>query len=109
MSRLRAYLEANKPPSAAPAKQRYHGVVWRGNKQKAYRVKVRKGNAVFYKEFKDAEVAARVYDCAARMVRGPDAKLNFDGEPPAHISKAQIRQWLLDAGLLKPKTSTTQA
>lgn len=96
MSRLKNLLQQ----IDGPKKTRYRGVVWRGNKQAAYRVKVKKGTRVFYREFKDERFAARVYDVAARLVHGPDAKLNFDGQPPEGVSVADVRRWLLAAGFL---------
>lgn len=97
MSRLRAPILT--PIRYAPG--RYRGVVWRGNKQKAYRIKVKKGDTVFYREFKDLETAIRVYDVAAKMVHGPDAKVNLDGLPPAGISPKDIRRWLIASGFIK--------
>lgn len=57
----------------------------------------------FYMESPDEpespEIAARVYDAAARMVFGPMAILNFPGKgPPDEVSDVQIRRKLVDAG-----------
>jgi hypothetical protein len=49
--------------------------------------------------FDDPEEAARVFDVAAQYIRGPDAVLNFDGQPPPRIPRAEIRQWLLRNGV----------
>ena len=66
-------------------------------------VKIKSGGRVFYlKTYHDPQVAARVYDAAAVILHGPNAKLNFDGTPPPAIPRARIRQWLLEAGAIRP-------
>lgn len=68
-------------------------------------VKIKSGGRVFYlKTYHSAEVAARVYDAAAVILHGPQAKLNFDGQPPPSIPRARVRQWLIEAGAIRPTT-----
>jgi len=92
-----------------PRKSQYRGVCWH-RRQGQWRVLVRKWDRRFYREFKDEETAARVYDCAARIVHGPDALPNFDdGKLPDGISREQVIAWLIKAGLvvMRPKPDTT--
>ena len=52
--------------------------------------------------FDNPEDAAKVYDIMAIYLKGPDAKLNFDGRPPAYILLADVRKFLWDKGVLDP-------
>ncbi len=85
------------PPSS------YRGVLYH-NRDKHYRVRVKyQGQSIHLKTWKDPEVAARVYDCAASMLHGPDAQFNFDGNPPLSVPKSKVRMWLLEAGVRIPQ------
>lgn len=37
-----------------------------------------------------AEEAGRVYDVAARLLHGPGTPVNFDGDPPPTVARADI-------------------
>ncbi len=90
------------PPNPNP----YRGVSWH-KRQRRWRVKLKQrayGRAPleFYMEFADKsespEIAARVYDAAARIVQGWYATQNFpDKGLPDEVAE-QIRRKLLDAG-----------
>ncbi len=90
----------------------YRGVVWH-SKQGQYRVKVSKNDQaagrqrIFYKEFHDEETAARVYDVVAQILHGPDAVLNFDGEPPRDHPGYEILQWMIEQGTITPTEAIT--
>ena len=92
----------------------YRGVVWH-SKQGQWRVKVKKSDPaagrqrLFYKEFHDEETAARVYDVVARMLHGPNAKLNFDGEPPVEHPRYEILRWMLEQGTITPEEALGKA
>lgn len=45
----------------------------------------------------DAETAMRIRDVAAKWLHGPNAKLNFDGEPPPGRSPVEIARHILAA------------
>jgi hypothetical protein len=80
---------------------RYRGVSWHA-RDKKWRVKVKShGRHIHVGNYDDAEIAARVFDCAASIIHGPNAIYNFDGSPPPHISKAAILQRLIDCGAVK--------
>ena len=80
---------------------RYRGVSWHKGDKK-FRVKVKShGRHIYVGNYDDAETAARVYDCAASIIHGPNAVFNFDGAPPPHIPKAAILQRLIDCGAVK--------
>ena len=49
--------------------------------------------------FYEPEDAARIWDVMAVYLRGPDAELNFDGEPPFTHSKIDVLNQLLAWGL----------
>ena len=46
--------------------------------------------------FRKPETAARVFDVACQFIRGPDAVLTFDGEPPPEVPRAMVKQWLIE-------------
>jgi len=52
--------------------------------------------------YHDPEVAGRVYDYAATLLWGPNAKLNYDGKLPPHISPLAIRAKLALYGVELP-------
>ena len=53
--------------------------------------------------FAKCEDAARLYDVMAICLRGPAARLNFDGQPPVGVLVCDVEQFLSDQGVL-PKT-----
>ena len=101
-------------------KTNYHRVCWH-SKQKSWRVKVRRGDHTFYKEFRNEDVAGWVADCAALLVHGEDGKYDRDGRyclnfpwrrttpacPDANIVPLTVYEWLLKQGvpvLFKPSS-----
>lgn len=46
------------------------------------------------KALDDPEVAAQLWDVAAKLLRGPDAVFNFDGQPPEGYAELSVRAWL---------------
>ena len=102
-SRRSGILDGMPPPNPNP----YRGVSWH-KKQRRWRVKLKqrvhgRPPLEFYMEFPDepgaAELAARVYDTAARIVHGKCRTLNFPGEAlPDEVDPERIRRKLLDAG-----------
>jgi len=95
-----------KVPRPTPPKSKYRGVCWH-KKQNQWRVSVVKWGKRFYREFRDEEVAARVYDMVAKIVHGPDAQLNFPEDkgmvPPEGITRNEIIAWLVLAKLVRPR------
>lgn len=87
----------------------YCRVSWH-SKQKSWRVKVKRGDREFYKEFRDVDVAAWVADCAALLVHGRDGAYDRDGRyclnfpwkgdtptcPDPDITPMTVYGWLLD-------------
>lgn len=86
-------------------KSKYHNVYWY-RRTGRWLVKLharsnRSGKATInLGYYQDEEVAARVSDVAELLVRGPDARLNFDGQPPPNVPRAQIVAELLDKGVI---------
>jgi len=81
---------------------RYRGVTYQSERAR-YQVKIKHaGRHIHLGHFQRPDVAARVWDVAAVLLRGPGTPLNFDGQPPKNISVGKIRQKLLDKGVLRP-------
>ncbi len=77
----------------------YRGVSWHKLRQK-FRVKIKRASKDFnLGYYRDSKKAARIYDCAALMLHGADAVLNFDGQPPPEVSRAVIVGKLMEQGL----------
>jgi hypothetical protein len=57
-----------------------------------------KTNLAWSTYFDEPEDAAHVRDVMEQFLRGPDAVISLDGQPPANITKAEILQQLLDWG-----------
>jgi hypothetical protein len=75
-------------------------VSWHARARK-WRVKLKFGGRDYNLGYYDDEVvAARVYDAAALMVRGRRVRFNFDGEPPATVTRAAIRKRLIELGAI---------
>ncbi len=86
----------------------YPGVLWH-SRDKRYRVRVRCGRDRrvdwTHEAFsQDAEIAAKVCDVIARLLKGPNAEFSFDGLPPAEVSESEIIKMLQDRGFLDPDT-----
>jgi len=82
-----------------PEGPRYRGVCWHKRRNK-WRVKIwTQGKDFSLGYFTDPQRAARVYDAAAVMVHGPDAVLNFDGDPPSDMTTAEIKRLLAQKGI----------
>jgi hypothetical protein len=77
---------------------KYRGVVYH-RRDGYYRVKLKKHGTEYFlanaQTLDSPETAARIYDVAAEYLHGPDAVLNFNGDPPPGISKGEILHWLL--------------
>ena len=50
------------------------------------------GRDVHLGNWKRADHAARMYDCAATLLRGKQAFVNFDGLPPEGVTVEDVRQ-----------------
>ena len=90
-------------------KSKYHNVYWYGRTSR-WITKLHARNNLSGRQtinlgyYVDEEVAARVSDVAELLVRGPDARLNFDGKPPPSVPRAVVVEMLLAAGAIKPAT-----
>lgn len=70
---------------------KYRGVSWhRGRGHQKYRAKITAGISVHLGDYDDPERAALVYDAAERLVRGPDANLNFPRIPSSLADSAYV-------------------
>lgn len=97
-------------PPIDPAANRnpFRGVSWRMNNYKGigvWRLTVGNRGKMWQREFGCPYEAAAVYDVAASIAHGPDAKRNFPGpdnppRPPIGWTRAGIRQKLYDLGLI---------
>lgn len=95
----------------APAASSYSGVTWNVARGR-WNVRISRMGNFMCRECRSEEEAARIYDVAVKLIysgipqsewpnRCPARdKPNFDGNPPVGICTAQIKQWLIDAGLL---------
>jgi hypothetical protein len=76
----------------------YRGVSYH-KRDSYYRVKLKRNGIEHFligaQTLKNAEVAARIYDVAARYLHGPDAILNFDGDPPPGMTRTEILDMLM--------------
>lgn len=86
----------------------YNRVSWH-SKQNSWRVKVKRGDYEFYKEFKDEHVAAWVADCVALLMNGREGAYDRDGQyclnfpwkkdiptcPNPDINSLIVYEWLL--------------
>lgn len=88
----------------------YRGVSW-NIRDKCYRMKINAGcrQLTWNRKFQDPKIPARIYDQAAILLRGPDAKLNadefpdqFDGTAHPDFSAPLVYQWLVKQGVLGP-------
>lgn len=89
--------------------KRYLGVSFSDRHQK-WLACVRSGSHLFNLGHYDTpEIAARVRDVGAKLLQGPDAKLNFDGEPPAGIAKVTIQRKIFDIQRRKKRDTRRRA
>ena len=79
----------------------YHGVSWHSGKGRWQAVIKAHGKLVHLGRYSRPEVAARVWDVAAVLLRGEGALKNFDGSPPEGVSVGEVRARLERAGLLR--------
>ena len=63
-------------------------------------VKVHGRLIVWPRRFATAAEAARLYDLMAIYTRGPAVPINFDGQPPVGILKAEVKAFLDEKGVL---------
>lgn len=81
------------------AETQYRGISWH-KKDRRWRVKIRaQQRNLFLGNYTDPEYAARVYDAAAKILHGPDAVLNFDGDPPQGMTTAELKRMLVQKGV----------
>lgn len=78
----------------------YRGVSWHARNKKWVAKTHAQGRYVTLGYYDTAEDAARIYDCAARYLRGPNANFNFDGLPPLTYTTAQVYAILNKRGLV---------
>ena len=88
-------------PSAKQPMRKYRGVAWHAGHGKWVAKLHGNGRYVTLGYYDDPEYAARVYDCASKLIRGPDAVLNFDGLPPTDMTSAEVRTLREDRGILR--------
>ena len=70
------------------------GVTWHKTKRK-WKARIRHlDQHINLGWFQSAAEAARVWDCAARMLRGDATPTNFDGDPPLTKTPKEIRAFL---------------
>lgn len=97
--------------SKSTRKSRYHNVYWYGRTRR-WIAKIHARTNRSGKEtinlgyYENEETAARVADVAELLIRGPDARLNFDGKPPASVPRAAVVETLLRAGAIDPEDPT---
>lgn len=81
-------------------KSRFRGIAWHEGHKKWVAKTHAQGRYVTLGYFDAEEAAARMYDCAARYLRGPNANLNFDGLPPPGITTPEVYHLLRERGLV---------
>jgi hypothetical protein len=86
-----AAMKKNKPPE-------YRGVSWHKGHHK-YHAKIYAGAMVHLGDFDDAATAALLRDAAERLVRGPDAVLNFPKISSSLANSAHAINLLKAAGV----------
>ena len=85
----------------AEPRPKYRGVFWHERKNR-YVAKIKHHcRTCNLGAYEDPRVAARVYDFAAGILKGPDAKFNFDGNPPPQVPGVIIRNTLRQIGVLR--------
>lgn len=52
------------------------------------------------RRFERPEDAARLWDVLCIYLRGPDAVLNFDGQPPVGVDREEVKAFLVRRGFL---------
>ncbi len=89
------------------AKNPYRGVSW-NIRDECFRMKINAGSRqlTWNGKFQEPKIPARIYDQAAILLRGPDAKLNadefpgdFDGTAHPDYPRVAVKKWLLDHGV----------
>jgi hypothetical protein len=83
----------------------YRGITRaKGHRHTGWQAQIQVGGEKYTwpKRPKDPEDAARIYDVMALYLHGPDAALNFDGRPPAWLTRAAVKQFLIDRGAISP-------
>jgi len=75
--------------------RRLVGVTWVGERHNKYIAQVRHHRKLYNLGFyEDRETAGRIRDVAAWLLQGPDAKTNYDGEPPPGVTEEDVRQMI---------------
>jgi len=91
-------------------KNPYRGVSW-NIRDEYFRMKINAGSRqlTWNGKFQDPTIPARIYDQAAILLRGPDAKLNadevpehFDGTAHPDFPAPLVYRWLVEQGVLGP-------
>jgi len=83
--------------------KRLRGIAWHAGHKKWVAKLHANGRYVTLGYYDDPERAARIYDCASKLLRGPDAVLNFDGLPPVDMTSADIRDLLVIRKVIRAK------
>lgn len=77
----------------------FRGVTWH-KRDRRWRALLRYGNKhINLGAYRDPVVAAKVWDWAARFLRGKCITVNFDGNAPAEVPEFEIKMKLLDGGV----------
>lgn len=79
----------------------YRGVSWH-KLHNCWRVKIHlHGRSLHLGNYQDAMMAARIYDAASVLLRGPDAILNFSTPPPPETLLKQVKERLVEMGAMR--------
>ncbi len=78
----------------------YRGVAWHERNRKWVAKTHACGKYLTLGYFDKPEDAARMYDAAAHLIRGPNATFNFNGQPPPNIPLVKVANLLRRRGLV---------